>query len=493
MSFTPSTYQSAILDAYKNSSSNIIIQAVAGAGKTTTLLMLAACVKNTPAVLCAFNNHIAKDISNKLNAKKIMMEGRTIHSLGFSCVRDNFIIGQVNSKKYQDIAKRWISGRRGYYSNSLIDWAGMLKDLLDFTRLTLTDPSNSQAMESMIRAYDLEGDARMVDAVPNLLEEAASQDFIAKHSIDFTDMIWLPVKNKLQPKKYMEMFVDEAQDLNVLQAEFISMSLHEKGRAIFCGDPRQAIMGFSGADANSFYNIKEKFSCVELPLTYCYRCGSAIVEKAKTYVSHIEVPESAHVGQVSYIDEASLLSKIQPGDAVLCRKNAPLIDLCLALISINLPARVRGRDMVSKLGSHVKKASSKTKIWKEEFITSLENYRESEIASLVKKGMEEKIDSFNDTINCIIAVYDPAIHFCEDDLRKSISDLFSDETEGIVLSSVHRAKGLEWSRVFIYKPSTLPLRWKNQTKSQAEQEINLAYVAVTRAMHDLIFVKELSK
>lgn len=491
MSFKPSVYQQAILDTFQNTSDNIIIQAVAGAGKTTTLLMLAACVKRAPAVLCAFNNHIAKDISNKLAARSIPMEGRTIHSLGYSCVRDNIKVGQINSRKYLDIAKRWISGRKGYYSNEQINWVDMMKELLDFTRLTMTDPADSMALQRMMRDYDLDGDDRMLEALPGLLDDASSRDSISRHSIDFTDMLWLPVKNKWEPKKYKDIFVDEAQDLNALQIEFVRKSLDaDVGRIVFCGDPKQAIMAFGGADARSFENSKKLFNCTELPLTYCYRCGSSIVESAKKYVSHIEVPDGAHKGEVSYIAESEIFDKVQPGDAILCRKTAPLIDLCLSFIANGAAARVRGRDMVSKLSTHINKASSKCSNWQEDFIPSLQAYRDTEISSLIKKNLEEKIEPFNDTINCIVAVFDPVKHFCKEDLIESISGLFSDELGGVLLSTVHRSKGLEWSRVFIYKPSILPLRWKNQSKIQAEQEVNLAYVAVTRAMHHLFFIKE---
>lgn len=496
MSFNPSDYQKAILHAYENTSDNLIIQAVAGAGKTTTLLMLASKVKRSPAVLCAFNNHIAKDISAKLSSLGIGMEGRTIHSLGFSCVKSNLSVGSVNSKKYSDIAKRWISGRRGYYSNASIDWTGMMRDLLDFTRLTMTEPTDGVSLSKMIKAYDLEADERMLEALPELLEQASSDEGISKHSIDFTDMLWLPIKKNLQPKKFLEIFVDESQDLNCLQTEFIKRSLPENGRAVFCGDPRQAIMAFGGADANSFYNIKEAFNCTELPLTFCYRCGSEIVNKARKYVSHIEVPEGAHKGEVSYISENEIFSKVKSGDVVLCRKTAPLVELCLSFIGAGIPARVRGRDMVNKLFAHMSKASRLNKAdrdisdWHLWFAESLQAYRDSEISSLIRKDMEDKIESFNDTINCILAVYDPSKHRSEIDLKQDLSELFSDEAKGVTLSTVHRSKGLEWSRVFIYKPSLLPMKWKNQTASQYEQEVNLAYVAVTRAINELVFIKE---
>lgn len=494
MSFTPSQYQLDIINTYKNTDQNIAIQAVAGAGKTTTLLMLAAEVKRAPAVLCAFNNHIAKDIANKLALRNIPMEGRTIHSLGYSCVRDNIKVDQVNSRKYLDIAKRWISGRQGYYPDKHTDYVGQLKDLLDFTRLTMANPEDPLAMERLIYSYDLDCDQRMLDALPELLEAASSHESLSKNSIDFTDMLWLPVKKNWEAKKYKEVFVDESQDLNSLQTEFIRRSLDTSGaRIVFCGDPRQAIMAFAGADANSFINTKTIFNCVELPLTFCYRCGSSIIEVAKKYVSHIQVPENSHRGEVSYIEEDKFFSTVRSGDVILCRKTAPLIELCLSFISTGVPARVRGRNMATKLSVHINKCSAKSVNWQEEFIGLLSEYRDKEVSSLIKKNQEERIELLNDSINCIVAVYDPLKHTCKEDLIESIEKLFSDDLDGVLLSTVHRSKGLEWSRVFIYKPSLLPLIWRNQSRIEAQQEINLAYVATTRAMNHLFFVKEQAK
>mgnify|MGYP001767810332 CR=1 FL=1 len=71
------------------------------------------------------------------------------------------------------------------------------------------------------------------------------------------------------------------------------------------------------------------------------------------------------------------------------------------------------------------------------------------------------------------------------DLKFKIRTIFTDEIQGIVLSTVHKVKGLEADRVFIVRPDLLPMQ---NTKSwQYIQEKNLEYVAYTRAKLDLIF------
>jgi DNA helicase-2/ATP-dependent DNA helicase PcrA len=76
-----------------------------------------------------------------------------------------------------------------------------------------------------------------------------------------------------------------------------------------------------------------------------------------------------------------------------------------------------------------------------------------------------------------------------DDLSRAIENLFSDQDSAIVLSTVHRAKGLEADRVFILCPEKLPLVWKGQRPEQFQQELHLRYVGLTRSKDTLIFVE----
>ena len=70
-------------------------------------------------------------------------------------------------------------------------------------------------------------------------------------------------------------------------------------------------------------------------------------------------------------------------------------------------------------------------------------------------------------------------------LKNSIRTIFTDEIQGIVLSTVHKIKGLESNRVFIIRPDLLPM--KNVKSWQYIQEMNLCYVAITRAKLELIY------
>jgi superfamily I DNA/RNA helicase len=70
-----------------------------------------------------------------------------------------------------------------------------------------------------------------------------------------------------------------------------------------------------------------------------------------------------------------------------------------------------------------------------------------------------------------------------------ILNLFDDEItkDFVMLCTVHRSKGLEAKRIFIIDFHKMPFKFGNKETSadQYLQEINLIYVAVTRAMHEL--------
>ena len=68
--------------------------------------------------------------------------------------------------------------------------------------------------------------------------------------------------------------------------------------------------------------------------------------------------------------------------------------------------------------------------------------------------------------------------------------MFTDEkiNNAVMLSTAHKSKGLEANRVLILLPNKLPLKWPHQLEWQLRQEMNLKYVALTRAKKELVFV-----
>jgi hypothetical protein len=76
-----------------------------------------------------------------------------------------------------------------------------------------------------------------------------------------------------------------------------------------------------------------------------------------------------------------------------------------------------------------------------------------------------------------------------DELIGKLKMIFSDDSDGICLSTIHKSKGLEADRVFIIHEDLMPSKHAKKDWEKA-QERNLMYVAYTRAKSVLGFVTD---
>lgn len=244
-----------------------------------------------------------------------------------------------------------------------------------------------------------------------------------------------------------------------------------------------SIYSFAGSDVNSFEWFKKQPNTKVLYLTHSFRCGVEIIKHAQKIVSDIKPKENAHQGKVR---EGSILKEARDGDFVLCRTTMPLVKLFFTFLLEEKKATIKGSDIGISLVEMTKNYESipqVTNFWENE----LKNFR----TILRSRGILNFEDhsgymALNDKIDVLL--FFGKISKNLSDMRIKIRQVFRDDIEGIVLSTVHKAKGLETDRVFIARPDKLPLPAKQ--KWQAQQEINLKYVAITRAKNELIYDHE---
>jgi superfamily I DNA/RNA helicase len=497
--FIPSVYQQAIFDFIEHGDGDLVVNAYAGSGKTTTLVeaakLLTRLHHSQRAVFFAFNRSIVGELEPRLAGTG--MQARTIHSMGFGCLFKR--LGKMqdvdrHQRKYHRLCRQvfydYVHGLNAQDARRALDG---LEDVVNFCRLTLTDPADATAMERMIEHFAIELDpsleAEILRLVPNVLAEGQR---LAEHekAIDYTDMVFLPHMWNLQPPQYDVVFVDEAQDLNAAQLALVLKSRAPGGRIIFVGDLRQAIMGFAGADAYSFQTIQRKTNATVLPLSICYRCPTSHLELAQAIVPEIEAAPNAAEGIVGDIKEQELLHALRPGDLVICRLTAPVVSLCLRLIQHKRAARVKGRDIEKHLTDFVYTVSGIEGFLYARFGAHLSDYETRTVEKMAQRdGSEGQIESFHDRVAAVRLCYESFSASSVEQLCEQIASLFRDQTQAVELSTVHRAKGLEYPRVFILRPEKLPLRWANQREWEGEQERNLKYVALTRAKEALYFVE----
>ncbi len=74
-----------------------------------------------------------------------------------------------------------------------------------------------------------------------------------------------------------------------------------------------------------------------------------------------------------------------------------------------------------------------------------------------------------------------------DHLKRMIADIFCPKKDAIVLSSIHKSKGLEYDNVFLLRPDLIPSKFA-KTEEELRQENNLMFVAITRAKKEFKYI-----
>ena len=268
----------------------------------------------------------------------------------------------------------------------------------------------------------------------------------------------------------------------------------EKGRILAVGDPRQAILGFAGADCDSYQAIAQRINAIELPLSICYRCPTEHIKLVKQRFPNIPIEPSstAKPGEIHQINKNEIISYVKDSDMILSRKTAPLVSLCLKLIANKKNAQIKGRAIGDNLKSEMKLIENYPYFQWDNFNESLSMYFDDKSATYNGSDNEEQLkENLKDKIDAIREIHRATPQARNiDDLAAEIENIFTDENAPITLSTCHRAKGLEGERIFIYEPQHMPMEWKNQKNWQYEQERNLLYVALTRSKSEIFIVGE---
>lgn len=487
--FTPSKYQKTLYTYIQKGKGNAVVEAVAGGGKTSSLVNAIKLIPQDKRVLfIAFNKSIVEELKIKVgNLENVSVS--TIHSLGARACRKAYNCN-VDDAKYKTwfndgLKSGFIAPTRTLNAEDREEWCSNIRKLIDLGRVNLTtDATALTELAYKHGLFILDNEVQL--AITGIMWGASNTD-----TIDYTDMIYLPVVKNMRVFQYDWVFIDECQDLNAAQRNMFLKYIKPNGRFVAVGDPKQAIYGFAGADVESFNLLKHLPHTAKLPLSVCYRCDKNIIQLAKTEVPQIEARDGADDGVVDY---AAKMADVKDGDMILCRISAPLVDLCMRYIASGVKAYVKGRDIGANLINMIKK-TKKVKI------ADAMDVFERELGRIIGKVIakthcseKEARDSdayraYEDKINAI-RVLSEGLEKCVDVMSR-IDTIFSDDSKnGICLSTVHKSKGLESERVFIICPDKFLLKACMQIPWMAEQEHNLQYVAYTRAKHYLGFITD---
>lgn len=482
-----SPQQNAFFSWIEQGSGSAVVRAVAGAGKTTTLIHGLTIMPGS-IFFGAYNKKIAQEISARAPERQ-GLDISTMHAAGFKVWRRFASNVKVDDKKCRTIFREACERNPQYkpYEDAVLSLVSLAKQ----AAFEIGHPSTRADWAYLIDHFSIETldeDELIIKLAKKVLQASFSID---TEVIDFDDMIYAPLVHKCRLPKYDWVLLDEAQDTNATRRLLALGMLKTTGRLVAVGDEHQAIYGFTGADSDALDLIRTATKAIDLPLTVTYRCPKAVVTEARKYVSHIEAHESAPEGLVTYLKLEMMTNDAKVGDSILCRFNAPIVKEAYSFIAKGTPARVEGRE----IGEGIKKLARR---WKSKsfavLLDNLDKYLEREVAKAEAKEQTSKVTAIEDSVSCLKIIIarvqqnkvegDPVTLVCAE-----VDKIFGEDAEKtphVLLSTIHKSKGREWHRVFYLQ--TGPSK-RARLPWELTQENNLMYVACTRAKHELILVE----
>lgn len=508
---------------------HVIVTAYPGTGKTTTAVEAVRLLKGIKSALTpsdeqdkvwkqalrshkdartgfvAFSRSIVKELVKRMPPGT---EAMTCHAFGYRALKQRYgefqtdikkqkvlhivcdMLGIIPSELYE---RDEDEGGNGAKLRAKVESVRKLVDLSKQTLVLHKSPSFTSDIQDLAAQFEIalpdENVGRHIEMVGEVLERCTKWDGV----VDFCDMIWLPIVHNLDIPQYDLLLVDEGQDLSRTQQELV---LRAGKRIILVGDPKQSIFGFAGADVTSMPRMREllgdtKRGCIDLKLTLTRRCSRAVVAAACRECKMTEF--HAHPSNCDGQEIRTSFDKYRPmvkeGDFVLCRTNAPLVREVFKFIKdgrsrVFIKGADLGRNLiaiVSNMGcSDIPSLKQEIDVWYQTELVKIKG--KSPSAEMRRMTLSDKKEC--------LAIF-AAASSSPREVIQNIRRVFKDDGQGIVLRSVHSAKGLEARRVFLLQPKKggIPHQLA-KTPTQLEQENNLLWVAITRAIEDIIWVYE---
>lgn len=510
MNFTPTQEQQLIIDAVRSTRDNIMVEALAGCTKTSTLMMSAQRMPLVPVYCLAFNKKIVAELE-KVMPKHFLI--KTMSGLGYGALmRASYMQGRkltLNDRKIGKIVSELFKSED--FANDDEDWL-TVRDWVNAARNAGIIPKEFEQRYPGLLAdtqenwFELSAEPEPSETLYGFARETlriSCQRVIETGEIDFDDMVFASVLLGGVYPKPNTIMGDEVQDWSPLNREQIR-KMGAEARLILVGDPKQAIYAFRGADSSSMRNLRDlRPKWQDLTLHTTFRCPKIIVKRnlghAPSFRAHENNAEGQDISwrrarpedQIEWLGEKhdgwsydwlkSLREK--PGDRIfiVCRNNAPLLSMAFKLIRRGIGPNMLGREIGKELVRLAKKISKDKDDLKDEALKALiDDWRTSEISKAQIMEKDHLISGIEDKAECLLAVMEnPGVHSASE-LCSALDNLFAREHGEVVLTTGHRVKGLECEIEVHLDPWRIPSRFALINPTQMQQELNLKYVIETR-------------
>lgn len=457
--------QDHILDLASTTTSNLMIDAYAGTGKTTTLEMIERAAKQKPVLYLVFNKRNAKEAEDRMLSTTTV---RTFNSLGHriwskACAKNL----SMDFKKTQTILRSIIDESPKAARNviwdvfyDVVDAVGRAKAIGYVPEGKYPNAKRLCSQHGFHRSLESKPD----DLVSDLVDATLTRSIKLAYDgvIDFNDQIYMPALFGGIYPQFPLLLVDEYQDLNPTNHAMIAKLVGKSNRRIIgVGDPHQNIYGFRGAKAHGMADARRDYAMTSCDLSISFRCPQAIVDHVKWHVPKFKAfKEGGHVECL----ERLLPNDIPESSTFICRNNSPLFGVAFKLLGSGRSVSVVGSEIGPKLIGIMKKLGPEA-CSRQAFLDAIAEWEAEKLA--------KESTSAPDLAECMrvfTRISDgkaQAIAYAE--------HLFA-QKGSIQLLTGHKAKGLEFETVFHLDSWLL---------DHNDQDNNLSYVISTRSKDKL--------
>jgi AAA domain/UvrD-like helicase C-terminal domain len=462
MTHTPTPEQAAVVDGFLTGQ-NLVIEAGAGTGKTSTLKLLAAQATGRRGIYIAYNRAIADDAARGFPSSVLC---KTAHGLAYGAVGTRYR-HRLNAPR-----QRAADTARILRIN---DPVRLADDKAPFAPQQLA----RLAMETVQR-FCYSADERIhryhvplvngVDTEPERAELARYLVPIAQRAWD-EDLTQVDGKLRFTHDTYLKLWIlagpqlpadyvllDEAQDSNPAVAALVA---GQNAQQILVGDRSQAIYGWRGA-----VDAMAKFVGQRYQLSQSFRFGPAIADEANKWLTVLAAP----LRLSGYDQIPSTVGPAADPDAILCRSNAGAMARVIeAAEKGRAVALVGGGGDIQRMARAALDLQAGRPTDHPELFPFTSWREVEEYVSQGTDGSDLKV--FVGLVNRYGAA--EVIQACDGLVDEKYADL--------VISTAHKAKGREWETVRIATDFPEPKPDDEGEVRVPREDAMLAYVAVTRA------------
>lgn len=454
----PSTEQQAIID-YCKTGQPLIIEAGAGAAKTTTLEMVAQDLSNKKGLYLSFNKSIADEASRRFPSNVLCKTG---HSVAFQTVGKYFSHRLTMSRHSYTDAGRVLGISEGITlpSGMSLSLASLVRLATESVRMFCYSAEETISPEHLPHNDALEGDDReflkqhLYPAMVRAWDDLSSPHGVLKYNHDCYYKLWSLQKPILD---YDFIMIDEYQDTNACLEEVVKL---QKNQVIVVGDSCQSIFAWRGAQ-----NALARATGYRLSLTHSYRFGQEIADAANLFLK--QLPDTLRLVGAGAAGSLSDLSSRVP-KAILCRTNGRVFSEAATLVRDGYTVGISGGTEALRALAY---AAGKLKQGQPNNHPDLFIFKTwQDLEAFVESEPRSELKPFVQIIN----------RYGSQGVIKLLDCMVDEEQAEVVVSTAHKAKGKEWDSV----------RISNDFMEQGQDfkdvnELMLDYVAVTRAKREL--------